>query len=275
MKKYFLCPFTASLLIALLPFSALSQNQYYYNPANQSAWHHPLVRGWMGVELVPVPAALRSQLKSFILAGQGLMVNHIERYSPAASAGITNYDILLTLDEQKLYSPAQLSGLINSIEPGKQVSLQLVRAAGIKTLTLEITSRQVQPMHRPPFNFRKPYPAMPKPSSWDSFETLQVNTLGNGRYHAEVTFKNHSNETKSFVFEGKKEEIVQQIQQQPDLPIDKKTALLDALNMRKDNFSRPFNTPFFQHNPFNDPFFQHDFFSEPFFRHPFFQQYPG
>lgn len=272
MKNHYLLSLATALLLIFLPASALSQVNYN-QPANPVAVSTQIQQGWLGVVLSPLPPALGSHLASLLPAGQGLMVSHVENNSPAALAGIQTYDILLKLDDQKLYSPAQLSSLVSSIIPGNQVALELVRNAGLMTLQVDISPRPDQRMSRPPKRFNRPYPAMPRlphfspgfnqrpgpASSWDSFESVKVNTLANGRYHAEVIFKNRNNETKSFIFEGKKEEIIQQIQQQPDLPADKRDALLNALNMRGGAIRGPFNTPFFQDNIFHEPFFQSPF----------------
>jgi hypothetical protein len=106
-----------------------------------------------------------------------------------------------------------------------------------------------------------------KAHSWNSFESVQVRTLEDGRYHAEVSYKDEKDNMKRFTFEGKQEEIIQQINQQKDLPQEKKQALLNALNMKPDDLfnTHPFFNspmlfpPMFRGNPFNDPFFQQGF----------------
>lgn len=287
MKNFYLFPLVIIVMMAFTTVSA--QPPINNNQSTNLAEPSSQQRGWLGVVLSPVPEALGTHLQSLLPAGQGLMVRHVERDSPAAIAGIQQYDILLQLDDQKLYSPAQLSSLIGSIGPGKNVNLQLIHEASLKSIPVEISVRPASRMSSPPYRYGLPFPAQPRlphhppafnlapdsASVWDSFESVKVNTLGNGRYHAEVTFKNRDNETRSFVFEGKKNEIIQQIQQLKELPAKHREALLNALNMRTDRFSTPFNTPFFQHNPFNHPFFQHNLFNDPFFQAPLYNRYPS
>lgn len=252
---------------------------------------------WLGVSLSPVPGALRDQLSQLIPRGQGVLVKNVSPSSPAAKAGIRENDVLLSYDDQKLYSPSQLSGLIKSDKSGREVSLQLVQKGQLKTVKVKLGKQQgvarpfVSPSQTPPSQVPtwqypprgySPFGGVPpqmykKPGkqslAWDSFESVQVKTLPDGRYHAEISFKNNDNETKKFSFEGKREEIIEQINAQQELPVDKKTALLNALNMRSDDLfnqpffqGNPFNSPFFRGNPFNDPFFQQNPFDESFFR---------
>lgn len=234
--------------------------------------------GWLGIMLGTVPAALSAQLNQLIPAGQGVLVQNIEPGSPAAKAGIQSNDVLLTYGDQKLYSPAQLSSLVSVTAPGNSIEMQVVRQGKLKKSQVKIGSRKLPAQNaRPPF--WQPYPPIPGPqtysdtTAWDSFESVQVRTLSDGRYHAEVSYKDQNNESKSFSFEGKKEEIVEQVQKQTDLPEDKRQALLSALNMDASNMLQPFSIP-----SFRDPFFQRSPFDMPFFQGhpqmpPFFQRY--
>lgn len=225
---------------------------------------------WLGVILATVPPALSAQLDSLIPSGQGVLVQSVIPNSPAAKAGIKNNDVLLNFGDQKLYSPSQLSGLIKATQSGKSVEMQIVSQGQLKTITVTLEAQQGLPQtsQRSPFWQQIPPTSRLAPptiqggqlnntTAWDSFESVQVKTLPNGSYHAEVSYKDSNNETKKFTFEGKREEIITQIQKQKDLPKDKQQALLDALNMQpSQSFRSLFNDPLFQGNPFNDPFFR-------------------
>ena len=222
---------------------------------------------WLGVSLATVSVALSAQLNDLIPAGQGVLVQNVIPNSPAAKAGIQNNDVLLNYGNQKLYSPSQLAGLIKAAQAGNQAEIQLVSHGQLKTINVTL---EAQPQTRQASQGNPFWQSMPSsrlaPSTaqgqtnnttaWDSFESVQVKTLANGNYHAEVSYKDKNNETKKFTFEGKKEEIVDQIQKQKDLPKDKQQALLNALNMRpSQTFQSLFNSPMFQRDPLNDPFF--------------------
>jgi hypothetical protein len=241
-------------------------------PAQQAATEKI---SWLGVALGKAPPALSTQLGALIPAGQGVMIKAVDANSPAAKAGLQRHDILLVMGDQKLYSAQQLSALVKAAKPGSQVTFQGVHQGELKQISVTLGERSA-PDYR--HQWQRPYPenplmppALPGGSqqqnlSWDSFECVQVKTLPDGRYHAEVAYKDENGEQKSFIFEGKREEIIKQIQEQQELPVQKRQALLNALNMRPDAV---FNQPFFHGNFFNDPFFNNPYGADPFFRHGF------
>lgn len=111
------------------------------------------------------------------------------------------------------------------------------------------------------------------------YQSVQVRTLPDGNYHAELSYRDQNDVERKFSYRGSKAQIVNQVQQQTDLPDDKKQALLNALEMNNGNPQNFFNQPFFQGNPFDDPFFNDPFFqgdplNHPFFNSPFFQGNP-
>ncbi len=256
---------------------------------------------WLGVTLSPIPTSLSAQLSDIIPQGQGVLVRSISKDSPAEKAGLKVNDVLLSLDDQKLYSASQLSGLIRTAKPDSEVKFSVVQKGKLKEIKVTLDKRKAQQWTTNPSSqnsfFNAPSWLSPQlaPSSkngttqgnqqqtkvFGSFESVQVRSLADGRYHAEVSYKNQSNETKKFTFEGKREEIIEQVKKHKQLPEDKKQALLSALEMNFGTsnpfaglnnsllnhpfFKQPFgqnslfNSPFFQGNPFNDPFFQNGF----------------
>jgi len=278
MKKRYLIPLSLVFLTSQGSFAWADMSNSKATPAPTTPPARQLT-GWLGIMLGDVPTALSAQLNQLIPAGQGVLVQNVEPGSPAAKAGIQANDVLLTYADQKLYSPAQLLSLVRVAAPGSSVEMQAVQQGQLKKLKVEIGGRDVSARStRPPF--WRPSPPIPGPQAhsdktlaWDSFESVQVRTMPDGRYHAEVSYKDQNNESKSFSFEGKKEEIVGQIQKQTDLPEEKRQALLNALNMEPGKLLQPFSMP-----SFRDPFFQGSSFDAPFFQGPpqmppFFQRY--
>ena len=277
-----------TLLPLALAVLSISSSTFASNPPPAAATNVQQQQGWLGVYIRPMPPALAAQLANLMPNGEGILVEHVSKGSPAEKAGIKANDILLSFNDQKLYSPAQLSGLVRASGSGKKVDIKIIRAGKTQTIKTEIGAlqnmhdianahhrkhhfAQIQPMPRQAPQIR-PMPQQ-KPLVWDSFESVQVKTLGNGRYHAEIKYKDQNNENKSFTFEGKKDEIMQQIRQQKALPEAKKQALLNALNMKGFPLMPSFNIPRLQGNPFNSPFFKNDpFFNSNPFNDPFFKQ---
>ena len=267
--------------ITTAQLNSTSENQIQANPQRNV---------WLGVNTRPMPHVLATHLSELMPSGEGILVAEVENQSPAVKAGIQSNDILLSLDGQKLYSPAQLSALVASSHVGKQVTVQLIRKGKVISLKVDIGQRPdrfqnprsefIPPMMRSPLQGHQPVPRpVPKLQqqslAWDSFESVEVKTLEDGRYHAAVSFKDQNNEVKNFTFVGKKEDIVKQINQQKDLPEQKREALLNALNMNQNKNFGQFNAPWMQGNPFNDPFFRNGPFDDSFLRDPFFNNaYP-
>ena len=87
---------------------------------------------WIGVHCVPADAALRAQLE--LGEGQGLLVQELVAQSPAAKAGIKQYDILLNASQQPL---ADVPSQSRVVQQGKPFPVELLR--GGKKMTLEVT----------------------------------------------------------------------------------------------------------------------------------------
>ncbi|MBO0612688.1 hypothetical protein [Thiothrix fructosivorans] len=112
-------------------------------------------------------------------------------------------------------------------------------------------------------------------------QAVQVYTLSDGRFHAEINYQDQANATRTFTFEGSKEEIRQQLAQ-VDLPEERKQAVLQALEMRPDALfgnvfgnGFPFgHSPFGGKDPFDDPFFKNSPLNDEFFQQ-FFQDLPS
>ena len=98
-----------------------------------------VVRGWLGVALRPVvvPDALVKQ------AGQhvAMMVMSLAEHGPAAKAGVTAGDILLTIDGIALRDMRQLLARLSEDNVGKSVELRLIRGGHIIKLDTQIGTR--------------------------------------------------------------------------------------------------------------------------------------
>ncbi|WGZ93651.1 MAG: hypothetical protein QJT81_17940 [Candidatus Thiothrix putei] len=138
------------------------------------------------------------------------------------------------------------------------------------------------PPQSPPLN-------SPPPLIQQQSQSVQVQSLADGRWRAQLRYQDQANDTRDYTFEGTPDEIRSQLQQS-GLPQDKQQAVLQAMTMQPeamfaDMFGQgfpfsgslfggkgPFDHPFFKQNPFDDPFFKQDpfangllqrFFAEP------------
>ena len=93
---------------------------------------------YLGVIASPLTPAMRSQLS--LPAGVGLAVESVEKDSPAAAAGLKQYDVLQKLNDQILVNVQQLSILVRIFKPGEDVALTVIRQAK----PLEIKAKLVE-----------------------------------------------------------------------------------------------------------------------------------
>jgi membrane-associated protease RseP (regulator of RpoE activity) len=209
-------------------------------------------RTWLGVALSNVPEVLSRQLGNVIPERQGVMVQSVSPSSPAQKAGIQPFDIILSYGDQQIYSVEQLVSLVASDVADKDVTLGVVRNGTKEDIKVTLGTRSlptapmVRPRH-PMFGFNR-QPMMPRlprvmpdfrmpplsaPSEkthvMQQFESIQVRTLDGDRYHAEVEYQENGGEKKQFVFEGKYDEVLEQIKNNKELPESKKNSLLNAL----------------------------------------------
>ncbi len=113
---------------------------------------------WLGVECLPVPSALRTQLN--LPKEEGLLVEAVSPDSPAAKAGIQPYDVLVHAGDNSLAQPQDLVQAIQAAKGGK-LSIEVVRNG--KRQTLEAT-----PVARPKDARRAT--EQPQPGDWETME---------------------------------------------------------------------------------------------------------
>lgn len=100
-------------------------------------------------------------------------------------------------------------------------------------------------------------------------QAMQIYTSADGRIHAEIQSEENGNNKRKSSYEGNRDEVLQQIQQDKNLSDTQKQALQQALNtnpsqimqnmafdMPRLNGQDPFDNPFFKHDPFDDPMFK-------------------
>ncbi|HEX4794239.1 MAG TPA: PDZ domain-containing protein [Humisphaera sp.] len=99
---------------------------------------------YLGVSAAPLPPALQHQLG--LPAGMGLVVEFVQEKSPAADAGLHQYDVLQKLDDQLLINPQQLAVLVRSYKPGDQIKLTIIRDGKKQELTAKLSEHELVPL---------------------------------------------------------------------------------------------------------------------------------
>lgn len=231
-------------------------------PAQKATPPEAAAGAHLGVAVNSVPPPLAAQLPADIPRGQGLMVLRVQPGSPAAEAGLQPYDVLLSYDDQRLFTPEQLARLVANDQPGREVHLKVVRGGQVKDVAVTLAKgapRMARPYPRMPVPWVGAGPQMPRqhrptppsapgkaaPIVREVFESLAVERLPDGRYRAAIKYKGSDGKSQSFKFEGSREEIRQQIRQSKELPAPARHQLLNAIGMAErplfPEFGRPLN----------------------------------
>lgn len=196
----------------------------------------------LGVDVGPLPPALAVQLPAVVPKGQGVLVVRVEPGSPAETAGLRPYDLLLSYDDQRLYAPEQLSRLVALDRPGREVTLKLVRGGEILSVQSILGQAPVSPfMGHPwqtwPFGFFHPMQsAAPEHSqevTSESFESLNVEKLEDGRYRASMEYSDRDGTERSFKFEGTRDEMHRQIAETKEMSPAARRQLLNAIDVKE------------------------------------------
>jgi len=96
--------------------------------------------GWAVLALDP---AVREEQP--VLRGAGLGVVDLDSEGPAAKAGVNREDILVQLDDQRLFTPGQLRALLRSLSPGGSHKLRVLREGAIEELDLRLGEQPSSP----------------------------------------------------------------------------------------------------------------------------------
>jgi hypothetical protein len=93
---------------------------------------------WLGIECMPAPPAVLSQLK--LPLGQGLVVGKVQPDGPAAKAGFQEHDLLLSSGETTFAEPMQLVELLDQTKD-KELTFNIVRGGEKQTIAVTPAKR--------------------------------------------------------------------------------------------------------------------------------------
>ncbi len=117
-------------------------------PANAQPWPYPQIPSpqrekatYLGVSTSRLSPSLNEQLR--LPRGVGLMVDRIDRDSPAEAAGLRRNDVLWKLDDQVLINSQQLRILVRTFKSGDEVGLTVIRRGEPQKLRAKLTEREV------------------------------------------------------------------------------------------------------------------------------------
>jgi membrane-associated protease RseP (regulator of RpoE activity) len=238
MKKN-LAPLLAGLILMPAAGNLLAEQPAAQNPSVQQA----VTPSYLGVAIGPVPREVQAQLPEDITHNQGLLIMRVMPGSPAEQAGLRQHDVLLSVNGQTLITPEDLIRVVNKTTPGNAISLELLRHGRVQKKDVTLEAKQVRqpgiPSPYPRMNAPQPMmPALPTPPvpegnsgtrTWQSFQAISISKQPDGSYQASVEFLDDKGGKQQFEFKGSKNEVIEQVKKESNLPEDQKQQLLNAL----------------------------------------------
>ncbi len=94
-----------------------------------------ITRPWMGVYIQTVNNEIADYLK--LGRSEGVLVTSVVEGGPAENAGITQGDVIIEINQNKITSASDLTSLIEKMKPGQKAKVVIYR--GGKNITVEVT----------------------------------------------------------------------------------------------------------------------------------------
>jgi membrane-associated protease RseP (regulator of RpoE activity) len=204
----------------------------------------------LGVGVMPMHPVLASQLADVVGEGRGVVIAHVEPGSPAEQAGLQVHDLLVTYDNQDIYSTEQLVKLIRNDQPGREVELTFVRGGRMQESVVTLGSAPQMPLTSPerPRLLRLPMDEplavmpewfsrdrlleiQPEAGNWEQFESLNIARDADGNYSARIVWRDDGKKLER-TYEGTREEIVAAIKADEELPQTARDHLMRGLDMQ-------------------------------------------
>jgi serine protease Do len=102
-----------------------------------------VVRGWMGVEILPVNDVMAQQFG--LEKTEGVLVNMVQPDSPAEKAGLKRGDVIVTFNGKPTPDPVVLRDLVGRTPPKTTVKMDVIRNGKKVPLTLTTTEMPKDP----------------------------------------------------------------------------------------------------------------------------------
>ncbi len=108
------------------------------------------LREAIGITLIETPERVSRRLELLGLTGRGVLLPRVDRYGPAARAGIRAGDVLTHVNDRPVAQSEQVRSLISSMLPGRSVTLRIWRFDSEldtgSTLEFDVTLAQLDPV---------------------------------------------------------------------------------------------------------------------------------
>lgn len=95
-------------------------------------------RGRLGVSIQP----LEGQLAEYFGTSRGVLVNSVEKDSPAAKAGLRAGDVVTAVNGKAVSEPSELIDVVRELEDGATLAIDIVRDKKPQSLKAELEKRE-------------------------------------------------------------------------------------------------------------------------------------
>jgi hypothetical protein len=204
---------------------------------------------YCGIGVAPLSPVTTAQLPEVTGQGRGVVVATVMQGSPAEKAGLKVHDIVIQYDKQDVYSPEQLVKLVRNDKPGREVVVSYVRAG--KVLETKMTLSQAaaggdvrgatvnrDSTEEDRASIGRERARQSDPAPWTRFQSLTISRLDDGRFKAQIDFRDHDKKIVHREFVGSREEIRKALEQDQDLPADEREHLLRTLDQQQPHLFR-------------------------------------
>jgi len=172
-----------------------------------------------------VSEELAAQLKNILAPAGGALILRVQPDSPASKAGLQRFDIMKSIDGTMLEGPQDVTRLIAAKRAGNVVSIGLVRSGRESTIQVTLTARPAEVSNR---GWNKGSDQM---SQWNAMESLTVERIGPDKWSLGFKLKDTNGHDLARTFTGDRNQIRQQVLNDPKLTESCKDLLLDHLNV--------------------------------------------
>src|SRR5262245_11562138 len=93
-----------------------------------------VARGWIGVMVQPVTADIADSLG--LKDAKGALIDDVQQGGPAAKAGLKSGDLVVAVGNDEVKDARELARKIASVDPGKQLTLKVVRDGSEQSITV-------------------------------------------------------------------------------------------------------------------------------------------
>ena len=167
----------------------------------------------MGVDLLP--QSVVAQMPAGVSTGEGILITRFADDSPSKKSGLRAYDILLSYDNNKLVHPKQFIDLVHKDQPGRQVTLKVLRNGKVTDHLVTLGSQVI--------------PQIP--------DGLTIKAIDKSHFIASIRFKDARGQQQLREYKGTREQIYMQALNARDLPQKEKQQILYSAGGTKNNKS--------------------------------------